>query len=193
MKYDLTKKTTRGAQRTLDAFSATMFTLIAEKEFDNITVNEICEHSNYPRATFYNYFDDKFDLLDYSWYVLSKKIHLDEFQVVEPENLIPTYFDRVYDLFVEEKAFLNSILIHNGYNGTLIKSFIEYIKKIIGDILYECIVRDSELIDQNIPLELLADHFTNTIILILDWAFLRKRSNEKPEALYYLNSLLQNY
>ncbi|ETJ34337.1 hypothetical protein Q604_UNBC11238G0001, partial [human gut metagenome] len=31
------------------------------------TINELCEKANYPRATFYNYFDDINDLLNYCW------------------------------------------------------------------------------------------------------------------------------
>ena len=67
MKYDITKRATKGAQRTLEAFSGTMFELLSRKSFEEITVNELCQQSNYPRATFYNYFDDKYDLLNYCW------------------------------------------------------------------------------------------------------------------------------
>lgn len=58
MKYDLTKKSTKGAQRTLRAFSDAMYKLLAEKSYDDISINEICKISNFPRATFYNYFED---------------------------------------------------------------------------------------------------------------------------------------
>ena len=59
MKYDLTKPLTRGAKRTLDAFRREMFSLLSEKPFEEITVGELCENAQYPRATFYNYFDGK--------------------------------------------------------------------------------------------------------------------------------------
>ena len=65
MKIDVTKQLTLGARRTLKAFRIAMFEELSEKEFDKITVNDICQRSEYPRATFYNYFDDKLDLLQY--------------------------------------------------------------------------------------------------------------------------------
>ncbi len=41
MKYDLTKKPTRGAQRTLGLFSNTMFELLSEEPFEKISVNNL--------------------------------------------------------------------------------------------------------------------------------------------------------
>ena len=58
MKYNTNKKMTRGAKRTLNDFMCTMFTMLSEKNFEEITVGELCKCANYPRATFYNYFDD---------------------------------------------------------------------------------------------------------------------------------------
>ena len=67
IKLDLNRKLSRGANRTLKIFSDTLFKLLTEKAFENITVNEICEKASIPRATFYNYFDDKYDLMSYCW------------------------------------------------------------------------------------------------------------------------------
>lgn len=103
MKYDLSKKMTRGAKRTLESFSLMMNKLISEKNFELITVNEICELCDYPRATFYNYFDDKYDLLNYCWYLLSERIQLSDFNNLPAEQLLHIYFDRLYDLFSDEK------------------------------------------------------------------------------------------
>lgn len=193
MKYDLSKKPTRGAQRTLDAFSSSLMILTAEKDFESISVNEICIQSNYPRATFYNYFEDKHDLLNYVWYLLAKKIELDKFQEVDPDDLIITYFDRVYDIFSSEEEFLTMIMRHNGYNSSLVQSFIAYFKKTVHEILYEYIVNNPKSIDDDIPLELLADHFTNTVILLIDWIFLRKRRTTKKEAHNYLKYLMDSF
>ena len=76
MKYDVSKKPTRGAQRTLDAFSRSLLALLAEQPFEQVTVNELCQRAGYPRATFYNYFDDKYDLLDYGWMRIGAHLRL---------------------------------------------------------------------------------------------------------------------
>ena len=61
MKYDSTKSLTKGAKRTLETFTGKMFMLLSEKSFEEITVGQLCEVAQYPRATFYNYFDDKIE------------------------------------------------------------------------------------------------------------------------------------
>ena len=38
----------------------------------NASVQKICDICNYPRSTFYNYFDDIYDLMDYCWIAIMK-------------------------------------------------------------------------------------------------------------------------
>ena len=74
MKYDLTKPLKNGAKRALNSFSSKMFLLLSKKSFEEITIGELCEEAQYPRATFYNYFDDKYDLLGYCWQTLAEQV-----------------------------------------------------------------------------------------------------------------------
>lgn len=190
MKYDLSKKPTRGAQRTLEAFSKTMFQLISEQPFEEINVNQICQISNYPRATFYNYFDDKYDLLEYCWYVLSEEIDLQKFTQVPSDQLLFVYFDRIYDLLYERHAWLKKILKVNPLNAALVLSFIEYLKKQTREIFYTCISSESHEQRITIPVELLADHYSNTILLVLEWIFFKQHTTSKTEAHQFLEFLL---
>lgn len=103
MKYDLTKPLTRGAKRTLDAFRREMFSRLSEKPFEEITVGELCENAQYPRATFYNYFDDKYDLLNYCWLSLAEEIGLSEYHYAPESQMLFLYFDRIYS-FTKEHA-----------------------------------------------------------------------------------------
>ncbi len=128
MKYDLTKKPTRGAQRTLGLFSNTMFELLSEEPFEKISVNKICDISNFPRATFYNYFDDKFDLVDYCWYVIAQDIEVDKVTKVKSNQSLIVYFDRLYDVFKSNQHLLDNILQYNDFSGQLVNSFINTLK-----------------------------------------------------------------
>ncbi|MFV0560569.1 MAG: TetR/AcrR family transcriptional regulator [Enterococcus sp.] len=192
MKYDLTKKPTRGAQRTLDAFSTTLFTLIAEKPFEEVSIQQLCERSNYPRATFYNYFDDKFDLLNYCFYLLAKEIKLDEFKEIKPKELLHTYFDRCYELMDPKKDFIFKILKHNNQNSTAITSFIAFLRKQMRVIFLACLNQDTNLQHAVLPMKLLADHYTNTILLVFEWVFFERNETTKKEAQTYLDCLLTN-
>lgn len=190
MKYDLSKKISNGAQRTLDSLSTTMLQLISQKNFDEITVNEICKKSTYPRATFYNYFDDKFDLLEYVWLLVVDVISVSKTKHLTLENSLYYYFDNLYSVLMKEKKFIEKVLQKNSYNDTLVQSFISYLKKSLRVVLYADSANACIKGYNKIPDELLADHFLNSAMLILDWIFLRKHELSKEKARQYLEFLI---
>ncbi|APR06364.1 Bacterial regulatory protein, tetR family [Lentilactobacillus parabuchneri] len=185
MKYDLSKKPTRGAQRTLTAFCGTMLKLLSEKSFEKISVNEICEISNFPRATFYNYFDDKYDLLNYCWYVIAQEIQVDQAPEAVSNKSLIIYFDRLYDVFKSHAQLLNNILQYNDFSGQLGNSFINYFKNKMQEI-FTTSIDYSKL---GLPVELVADHCSETVILVLKWIFLKHQVADKTLAHEYLKKL----
>ncbi|MEA4926099.1 MAG: TetR/AcrR family transcriptional regulator [Syntrophomonadaceae bacterium] len=187
MKYDLTKKTTRGAERTLDAFSTTMFEQLSTKTFEEITVNELCEKSNYPRATFYNYFDDKYDLLNYCWYSIGRQIHLEEYAELDSEKSLYIFFDRAYDFASNHLVNIQRILKFNPIDSFLMNHFRGYLNTQMRDIFQQCPEKER----YKIPYEIVADHYSNTLLLILEWSFLRMKDCSKAQAHQYLKYLLE--
>lgn len=53
-------------KRTRNLILQSFSSLLAEKSFDAISVQDITERAQINRATFYSHFEDKYDLLDYS-------------------------------------------------------------------------------------------------------------------------------
>lgn len=186
MKYDITKKATKGAERTLDAFSSTMFELLSTKSFEEITVNELCEKSNYPRATFYNYFDDKFDLLNYCWYSLYEQVHLEEYESLDPEESLYIFFNRAYDFITAHKNLIKNILKFNSAESFLLSHFRVQLSTKMREIFNLSPCKDH----YQIPYEIIADHYCNTILLILEWHFLKEKDCSKVQAHEYLKFLL---
>ncbi len=188
MKYDITKTITKGAQRTLYALSGAMFLLLEKNDFEGITVNEICTFTNYPRATFYNYFDDKYDLLNYCWYRLEQRIELDDYTGIAPEERIYVFFDRIYDLLDSEITAVQKILEKNTESGYMFNSFRIYLGRRMVEIFRGCISSNN----YSIPKEIVADHYCNTLLLILKWAFRKDLSYSKTQAHKYLYYLLRS-
>jgi AcrR family transcriptional regulator len=186
MKYDITKKATKGAERTLDAFSSTMFGLLSTKSFEEITVNELCQQSNYPRATFYNYFDDKYDLLNYCWYSIGRQIHLEEYVELDPEESLYIFFDRAYDFAAAHLVNIQRILKFNPIDSFLMNHFRGYLNNQMRDSFQQCPYKEN----YKIPYEIVADHYSNTLLLILEWSFLREKGFSKAQAHGYLKYLL---
>lgn len=46
-------------------FCTALFTLMAQKPFERITVTELCREAGFERMTFYRHFDDKNDIIQY--------------------------------------------------------------------------------------------------------------------------------
>jgi len=57
-------KTDRRILRSRQAITKAFLELFAEKEFDQITINEIADRANVNRGTVYLHYADKYDLLD---------------------------------------------------------------------------------------------------------------------------------
>lgn len=65
---------TLAQQRTRNDITNAFLKLLADKSFDEITVNDICQGALIHRSTFYRYFLDKVDLADHVIQGLSEKL-----------------------------------------------------------------------------------------------------------------------
>ena len=186
MKKDLNAKLSRGALRTLDAFSGAMMDLLRTKPLMSISVNELCERSSYPRATFYNYFDDRDDLLTYCWTALSGKSRIGDLEAAEPERRMDLALDMMADMLEDNAALLKEVLEHNPVDGPMFTSLRAFITERSRDLMCTCVDRERHAL----PAELIADHYANTLMLVLDWSYLRGHALARPELHDYVHALL---
>ena len=85
MKFKLSDKASRFAKRALADFSERMIIMLSDMPLEEISVQKICDVCNYPRSTFYNYFDDIYDLMDYCWIVIMKDMDVEKYLNVQGE------------------------------------------------------------------------------------------------------------
>lgn len=188
MKYDTTKPLTKGAKRTLGAFTKEMFVLLSKKTFEEITVGQLCEAAQYPRATFYNYFDDKYDLLDYCWQSLAGQVGFSDYHHAAENEMLYLYFDRIYDFTKENEAVIHKVLSHNSEVGYMFSSFRNFLSNTIRQIFKDC----TEATQKDIPNALLADHYSNTLFLVWQWVAFKNPHCTKEQAHTYLCALVGN-
>lgn len=186
MKVDLNHKLTRGARRTLNAFSSVLLNLLQQEKFEKITVNQICTDACYPRTTFYNYFEDKYDLLNYCWFLIVSDIQINNTQHLTPEKAAHLYFGNLYDLLTERKDLLDKILLHNDIEGQMVQSFANYLKKEVNQIIGEL---ESSL-EHQVPKKLLVAYLSETVMVLLTWIFIDQHDLPKETAIDYLEQLL---
>lgn len=186
MKRDVTKPLTVGAKRTLEALSGEMFSLLSEKAFEEITVGELCKNAQYPRATFYNYFDDKYDLLNYCWMSLADKIGLSDYRYAPESQMLFLYFGRIYDFTNEHADAISKTLLHNPETGYMLSSLRTFMNGQMRAIFKDC----PDALEKGMPTELLADHYSNTLFLVWQWTTLKDRACGPQRAQDYLRKLL---
>ncbi|WP_125764533.1 TetR/AcrR family transcriptional regulator [Companilactobacillus hulinensis] len=187
MKIDVTQHLTLGATRTLKAFREAMFQTLGEKEFDKITVNDICKKSEYPRATFYNYFDDKYDLLQYLWSYIGKDILSKIPKNIAEEEGIIKIFNLLLNFFNDHQDLLKNVTKNNGVDSHLWHSMSGYLRHEANILVYEYSAENEQV---RVPVKLLARFYSDLIIAVLEWCLFEQPNIDKETADKYLTSLL---
>lgn len=184
MKYDLNKKQTIATKRTLSSLVKAMFTLLKTKSFESITVQELCSLSLIPRATFYNYFEDKYDLLDYCWFTLKENLDPGINDSNNCLNLLKTFLEKCIDYFDSNIESVNLILKHNNLSHYLVSSFRLYLTNTILSQI------NSYISNFLVPNEIAAKHCADTVITLLEWKYVNKNNCSSDELIGYLEILL---
>ena len=172
--------------RTRKLLCNALFELMQEEDFDKIGVNQICERAMVHRATFYNHFSTKNDLLNFA---------LDELQeemfnsTIERENYSSSkemYIDlieRAFDFLEKNRSKFNSVISKNSEKIlTLIADTMRRsIKYFIGKNKYKE--------DTIVPVDIIIDFFMGGITFVgLD--FVQKHDYSKEELLKFFNVLI---
>lgn len=186
MKFEWNSSLKRGARRVLEAFTAAFMKQITKRDFDDITVNDLCEESGYPRATFYNYFDDKYDLLNFLFMRVANHVAIDEFYEAPSEDLYGLIFDKVYDLVAEVAPYIRLMMKNNAMDGYLFVSCKTYL---IGRIQHH-FSRLPAAETCPVPVDMMAEYYCNTLWLVLERCFVKEPILPKETARAYVRYLL---
>lgn len=189
MKYLDNSEMTVATRRTLKNLREALQDLLKLKPIEKISIQELCHIAMISRGTFYNYFYDKYDLLNYDWTQIQLEIDpefanpnlkydkYDEYMNILLENLI-RYLSKERELY--QKIVItnsNSIFSENMHN------FIEE----------QILLKLSEDMDNKktckIPIELLATIYANTIITVGIW-WLKHGIDYTEEDVYRFFSIL---
>ena len=101
-----------------------MKSLMAKKSLDKIRVTEICREAQIERQTFYYHFRDKYDLLNWIFYIgFMEHIKFDDFQELFDEDESGKKYDiweligELANYFYTEKEFYRRALMVEGQNS----------------------------------------------------------------------------
>lgn len=185
MKYDITKKNTKRADKVINSHINALFSILSTTSFEEITVGKICEISGYPRATFYNYFDDKYDLLHCCMQSLSSYVGIEKYSGLPINSMIEIYLSKLYDIMQQHETEVHNILIHNLGDGYFVASCKLYLIAEIKKML------DGNPLPKNcpVPKDIMAEHYANIILLVSGKRYDSSSPLSKYEATAYVKYL----
>lgn len=186
MKYNFTKKPTISASRTLFSLQNAMLEFLSKKSFEEITVQELCIFAMIPRATFYNYFEDKYDLLNYCFLNIHKKIDIGYKDEINCKKRLNIMMENFFDYFNKNIETVEKILKHNSKNKYLITQICFYITQ----NMIKAFENSSTFHEFKIPKDMAAKLYSESILIILERTYLDKKYCSKLQAQEYLNIMV---
>ena len=174
----------RRKRKTREAIFYACIDLMKEKDFQQITVNEIVRKADINRGTFYLHFVDKYDMIsDFENEMISyiKEVII---ATIPKEKDKVLFIESRYDTIVgiikcfQDNKMLFQFIIHSGYYN----SFQEKIRKEIKGILEDNLLPFTKLFELNIPVDLFLRIFSNLVLILAEHAC-DKEEEINPEQL----------
>lgn len=186
MKYNMSKKLTIGAARTLKSLQQAMVTSLAKKSFEEISVQELCEIAMLPRATFYNYFDDKYDLLDYCFLCLHQEIDGKDPEATTCQKRLMAVMINCINYVDQCTELVDRILKYNHPEQFFMNQLRFYLTNRMIAAFQDC----QKPTQYQIPHEMAAKMLSDAVLNILEWKYLYKNECSKEQASMYLQKMV---
>ena len=183
-------KKDRRVQRTLQSLRTALLELIKEKDYDEISIEEITERANVGRTTFYLHYKDKEDLLmeEFSTIMYERAQVLSE---IPFSVWVPVSEEDLKKNIALQPLFLVFEHIHNNselYNLLLKSSnsskIVERIRKISTDAIVKFVETKMETdpipLLTEVPIEFFAAFFSGALLSVVSW-WIREDMHHSPE------------
>lgn len=163
------KKLDRRVRRTRHRLRDALITLILEKGYEQVTIQQITDTADLSRATFYLHYKTKGELLANSLeemfdeLMASVKDNILRRRVENEENVAPSLPIFIH---VQEYADLYRSLLGDQGISSVINRILDYISR-IAEEQYRLLVDDVE--NLQIPIEVAARHLAGGMLSLLTW------------------------
>lgn len=152
-------------------FAQSIKDLMEHQQLDKITVTDIVKHSGMTRQTFYRYFQDKYDLVN--WYF--EKLADKSFRQIGNSSTLKEGLVKKFTFLLNDKVFFMQAFQSKDYNNVenydyqcILDFYSQIIKKKIGDIPQEIMF-------------LLKMYCHGSITMTVEWAV--RGMQEEPEVI----------
>ena len=185
MKLDFRAELTMSQKRTTKIIVETMFLLLTKKSFEEITVREICRIGLIPNSTFYNYFEDKYDVLRWAFFKEVYRYYPEVDIVMNHYDNIDKCADAVCDFIEEYKGVLTRVAKKNPING----AFYQIISQCCYD--FGLMIAKNCTRDKNFdyPYEVVFSNYVNGVLGVLSQTFYNGNTYSRKQIHTYFTDL----
>jgi AcrR family transcriptional regulator len=174
-------KTDRRVQRTRELLQKALIELISARGYDAITIQDIVEHANVGRTTFYLHYNSKEDLLMSCHEVIVSEFHFGPLYPLSREQLLspdaPAGMKRAYRHLEDARAVLFPLF--QGKDSLLI---LRRLRDWIAQEIEASLRAAFDEADSTIPLDVLANYLAGAQIALVQW-WMQKRQPHTSESL----------
>lgn len=179
------KKDLRIIKTQMNLYSA-LTNLLKTKSFENIKVSDICSEALVNRSTFYDHYNDKYELL--VDYINSEKKALEDALSINKKNFsTKKYYIELIKIVldhVEELKDLYHAIIINNQNSIIMNILIDVITKDVEDK-----VNDNKNTSE-VPSKIITKFYVGAVVNVcIEW-LMNNNSYKKEDIIKYLTILL---
>ncbi|MCP1100798.1 hypothetical protein M2454_000002 [Aequitasia blattaphilus] len=116
------------------------------------------------------------------------RLILDEYEQMPPKESVYIFFDRVYNLIEENTDRIEKMFKNNKETDYAFSSFQTYMRSKVREIFDKC----AHSSDYKIPAGMVAEHYSNILLLVMEWSFWKGNKLSRKQAHEYLRALIGN-
>jgi len=189
------KSIDRRVKRTRHALQDALISLILEKGYDTVTIEEITERADLGRTTFYLHFKDKEELLLHAIDTICDDFIEKHQSLME---LVDTPRDALHRLRPNlDERILYQIFAHARENADLYKVMMRgeggaMVSQRFGNIIKEETIKrlgEVKQLEIKVPLEVFAVHFAGTLMALVTWWLEKDMPYQIEEMVNYFQHL----
>ena len=173
----------RRQQKTRAAIFSAFSTLLAEKSYNKITVQEIIDTANVGRTTFYAHFETKDDLLkalceELFGHIISSAMDRTHTHGLYSDRNAPesVFCHLLHHLQEDENNILELLSCESS------ELFLRYFKDSLNELIQDQFVNQNRKNNTNIPQDFLVNHISGSFVEMVLW-WIRGRRKQAPEEL----------
>ncbi len=185
MKFNSDEQLTMGAKRTLLILRASMARLLKKKNFNSIKTSELCAESLIPKSTFYNYFEDKYDFLDYFIEFTLMEIGKEIDSRLSYGNQVKDYLTSMFKVLNNYREYILKIMEKNPKEDYLCRRFGE----LFIDMVVKATVNMGVYTESNVPVNIIARMNATAILTVMMWSLIDGTCTD-PETLVEYSFIL---